>query len=166
MIVLLLLFLPVLTSTGVDTPHIKAAATAYRQGKAALLRNQPAAAADLLKTAIDIEPTFLDAYKSLIDARLASGDRIEAAAVITRLLEIEPEASHYRLLLAQILLTDKQWDRSLAQFSFVLRDDPFNADALLGFAAAAKSVGMDSRASDALAKGRDRYPLDKRFRTP
>jgi tetratricopeptide (TPR) repeat protein len=150
----------------VSPPHITAAAAAYRQGKAALLKKQFATAADLLAQAIQIEPTFLDAYKGLIDVRLASGDRLEAAAVITRLLEIEPASPRYRLQLAQILFEEKQWDRSLAQFSFVLRDDPFNADALWGFAAAARSLGMEDRAADALAKGRGRYPLDRRFRAP
>jgi len=149
-----------------NTPHIKAAAAAYQAGKAAMLSKQPAAAAELLRKAIDIEPTYLDAYKNLIDALATSGSHLEAAAVITRLLEIEPAAQQYRLQLAQILLSEKQWDRSLAQFSFILRDDPFNAEALWGFAIAAKTLGMPSRASDALAKGRVRYPLDKRFSAP
>ncbi|HEY3940040.1 MAG TPA: tetratricopeptide repeat protein [Bryobacteraceae bacterium] len=147
-----------------DTPHIKAAASAYQQAKAALLKKDTAAAVELLVKAIQIEPTFLDAYKQLIEARIASGDRLEAAAVITRFLEIEPEASHYRLLLAQILLAQQQWNRALAQFSIVLKDDPFNADALFGFATAAKRLGMQDRASEALSRGRDRYPFDKRFR--
>ena len=164
---LFLLFLfGLMSSIAVDAPHIKAALDDYRQGKTALLKKQPTVAAELFSRAIEIEPTFLDAYKELIAAHLASGHTIQAAAVMTRLLEIEPRATHYRLLLARILLTDKQWDRSLAQFSLVLQDDPFDADALLGFAAAAKSLGMETRASDALAKGRDHYPLDKRFREP
>lgn len=163
---LLLLFISGLKPASANAPHIKTAQAAYQAGKAALLSKHPAAAAESLRKAIKIEPTFLDAYTDLIAALGASGDRLESAAVITRLLEIEPAANHYRLLLAQILLAEKQWDRSLAQFSLLLRDDPFNADALSGFAAAAKSLGMESRASEALAKGRERYPLDKRFREP
>jgi tetratricopeptide (TPR) repeat protein len=153
-------------NAGAQGPHIKAAVTADQQGKAALLKSQPAAAAEMFKKAIEIEPTFIDAYQDLIEARLASRDRLEAAAVITRFLEIEPAASRYRLMLAQILLSEKQWDRSLAQFNLVLKADPFNADALLGFATAAKSLGMEERASDALSKGRNHYPLDRRFRIP
>lgn len=160
------LILLVLFFVGPDMSHIKSAMTAYQQGKSALLQKQPALAAEQFKKAIEVEPTFVDAYKGLIETRLAFGDRLETASVITRLLEIEPGASHYRLLLAQILLSEKQWDRSLAQFSFLLKADPFNADALLGFAAAAKSLGMEGRASEALAKGRDHYPADKRFRAP
>jgi tetratricopeptide (TPR) repeat protein len=162
---LLLLFFFSGLNAGASAPHIKAALTAYQQGRAALLRKQLGEAAELLTKALNIEPTYVDAYKELIQARLASGDRLEAAAVMTRMLEIDPAASRYRLLLAQILLAEKEWDRSLAQFSLVLRDDPFDADALCGFAAAAKALGMEDRASDALARGRDRYPLDKRFRS-
>jgi tetratricopeptide (TPR) repeat protein len=164
---LLLLFAVVsgLMLADANAPHIKAAAAAYQAGKAALLRKQPVVAAELLTKAVQIEPTFLDAYKDLIEARIASGDRLEAAAVMTRFLEIEPDASRYRLRLGQILLAEKQWNRALAQFSLVLRDDPFNADALWGFAIAAKQLGMEDRASEALTRGRDHYPLDKRFRT-
>jgi tetratricopeptide (TPR) repeat protein len=165
-LLLLFLFIPGFSRADANPPHIKAAAAAYQEAKAALLKKQTAVAVELFSKAIEIEPTFLDAYKDLIDARSASGDRLEAAAAITRFLEIEPAANRYRLQLGQILLAEKQWDRALAQFSFVLKDDPFNADGLLGFAAAAKQLGMEDRASEALAKGRDHYPLDKRFKMP
>ena len=49
---------------------------------------------------------------------------------MTRFLEIEPQASHYRIMLGQILLAQKEWTRALAQYMFVLRDAPFDADAL------------------------------------
>jgi hypothetical protein len=58
----------------------------------------------------------------------------------------------------------QQWNRALAQFSIVLKDDPYNADALFGFVTAAKWLGMQDSASEALSRGRNRYPLDKRFR--
>jgi tetratricopeptide (TPR) repeat protein len=158
------LVLLLLSGVPADPPHIKAALAAYQQGKTDLLKKQPKLAVEQFNKAIAIEPTFLDAYKELIAAHLAAGHRLEAASVITRLLEIDPRDDRERLSLAQILLGEKQWDRSLAQFSLVLQDEPFNADALLGFAAAAKSVGLDGRASEALSKGRTHYPLDKRFR--
>jgi tetratricopeptide (TPR) repeat protein len=159
MIALLFLFLT-------DSPHIKTAAEAYRQGHVALLKKQPDSAIKLLSRAIEIEPTFIEAYRDLIEANLAAGDRLKAAAAMTRLLEIEPHAFEYRLQLAQILLAEKQLDRSLAQFSLVLEDAPFNADALWGFSAAATSLGMKDRAAQALATGHARYPLDKRFSAP
>jgi tetratricopeptide (TPR) repeat protein len=163
MMTLLLFFV---SASPANPPHIKAAVSAYEAGKAALLKKQPAAGVELLAKAVEIEPTFLDAYKCLIDAQLATGDNLKAAAIMTQFLEIAPEANHYRILLAQILLGQKQWDRALAQYSIVLRDTPLDADALWGFASAAKELGMEDRASEALAKGRSHYPNNKRFWTP
>jgi len=150
-------------SVPTNTPHIKAAVAAYQSGKAALLRKQPTAAVPFLEQAIKIEPTFLDAYKALIDAYAAAGQSQQAAAVMTRFLEIEPQAIHYRIMLGQILLAQKEWARALAQYTFVLREKPIDADALWGFASAAKELGMEERASEALSRGRTHYPLDKRF---
>jgi tetratricopeptide (TPR) repeat protein len=161
---LLLSFLANAQASGsINTPHIKAAVAAYQQGKAELLRKQPSAAVEFLEKAIEIEPTFLDAYKVLIDAHMAAGESLPAAAVMTRFLEIEPNASHYRIMLGQVLFTQKEWTRALAQYAFVLKETPFDADALWGFAAAAKELGMEERASEALAIGRTHHPLDKRF---
>ncbi len=161
-------FLFLLSSPNPGIPggtHIRAAATAYQAGKAALLKKQPLAAAELLSKAIEIEPTFLEAYEELINARIAAGNSLEAASVMTRFLEIEPSANRYRLLLGQILLAQQQWNRALAQYSFVLRDAPFDADALWGFATAAKQLGLEERAAEALNTGRSHYPRDKRFLT-
>ena len=83
---------------------------------------------------------------------------------MTELLEIEPELTRYRLLLGQVLIEEDRPGRALAQFSFVLKSDALNADALLGFADAAKRTGMNDRAAEALERGRKQYPLDGRFK--
>jgi predicted Zn-dependent protease len=85
-------------------------------------------------------------------------------SAITRFLEIEPESRRYRLVLAQILFEEKQVERALAQFSLVLKSDPFDADALLELANTASQLGMGDRAAQALERGRKRYPLDDRFK--
>ena len=144
--------------------HIKAALAAYDDAQNALRDKQFEQAGEFFRKAIEIEPTFMDAYDGLVKLYLDTNRRLEAAAMITRLLEIEPSASHHRLMLGQILLDEKQWNKALAQFAFVLRTDPLNADALLGFAAAASQAGMADRASDALERGRKQYPLDERFK--
>jgi len=160
----LILFLANPQAPGDIKTHIKAAAAAYQSGNAALLRKQPTVAVPFLEQAIKIEPTFLDAYKALIEAYSAAGESLQSAAVITRFLEIEPEDSHYRIALGQFLLAQEEWARALAQYTFVLRKKPIDADALWGFAYAAKQLGMEERASEALSKGRTHYPLDRRFR--
>ncbi len=148
-----------------ETPHIKAARTAYEAGKAAQRDKQFQRALECFRQAIEVEPTFLDAHKSLITVYFDSGRRLEAAASITQFLEMQPEAAHYRVLLGQILLEEKETERALAQFSLALKTDPYNPDALLGFASAADRMGMQDRAAEAIERGRKRYPLDGRFKT-
>jgi tetratricopeptide (TPR) repeat protein len=148
-----------------EPPHIKAALTAYESGRAAQRDKQVQRALDCFHKALEIEPTFLKAYASLIDVYLDSGHRLEAAASITQFLEIWPDAVRYRVLLGQILLEQNEVKRALAQFSLALRTDPYNPDALLGFASAAGRVGMQDRAAEAIERGRERYPLDERFKT-
>lgn len=147
-----------------EAPHIKAALSAYETGTAAASQHHIQAAIDSFRTAIRIEPTFLEAHRGLIDALLDSKRALEAAAAITRFLEIEPDAKRYRLKLGEILLNQNQAQRALAQFSILLQSDADNADALLGFARAAKQAGMSSQALDALKRGAARYPSDQRFK--
>lgn len=147
------------------TPHIKAAEAAYEAGKAAQLAKQFERAVDCFHKAIEIEPTFLDAHEALIAAYLDSDRRLDAAAAITQFLEMQPDIVHYRVLLGQILLEQKQPERALAQFSLALKRDEYNADGLLGFASAARQMGMGERAAEAMERGRKRYPLDERFKS-
>lgn len=161
---LLLLFTAGAVHAQTGAQHIKAALSAYELGNGAVRDHHLNAAIDSFRRAIEIEPTFMEARRGLIEALLSSGNRLEAAAAITRFLEIEPGANHYRLVLGRILLEQKQPSRALAQFSILLKSEPDNADGLLGFAAAAKQAGMQSQASDALKRGASRYPADRRFR--
>jgi tetratricopeptide (TPR) repeat protein len=147
----------------VNQPHIRAAADAFREGQAAQATKQFEVAATFFQKAIDIEPTFMEARKDLIAVNLDAGRRLEAAKAITQFLEIEPEDTRDRVLLGQILLEQQQTERALAQFSAVLNLQPDNADALLGFAAAASKMGMQDRAREALERGRKHYPSDPRF---
>jgi predicted Zn-dependent protease len=143
--------------------HIKAAADAYASGKEALRQGQAERGIGLLRQAINIEPTFTEAFECLAAVYLTSGRRLEAAAVLTQLLEFEPNATASRLLLGQILLKERQPRRALAQFSLALKGDPFNADALFGFASAARLTGLGDRASEAMERGKKLYPMDARF---
>jgi tetratricopeptide (TPR) repeat protein len=162
--VTLLCFLAAASHGQTETPHIKAAKAAYDAGRTAQHDKQFQRASSLFREAIEIEPTFVDAHEGLISSYLESGSRLDAAASITQFLEMRPDSIQYRLLLGQILLEQKQAARALAQFSEVLRKEPFNADGLLGFAAAAKRMQMQDRATDAIERGRKRYPHDERFR--
>jgi len=147
-----------------DTMHVKSALSTYEAAQSAIQKNQTSDAITLLRKAIEIEPTFLDAFEALADQLLKGGKSAEAGAAMTQLLEIDPDATHYRVLLGQLLLKEKQAQRALAQFSLALKHEPGNAEALLGFATAAKQVGMNDRATQALQRGRKLYPADERFK--
>jgi tetratricopeptide (TPR) repeat protein len=147
-----------------EPPHIQSAEAAYSNGQTALQQKQYQRAIEEFRNAIVIEPTYSQAFEGLINACRAAELSSEAADAITKLLEIEPDLSSYRLVLAQIVMKQGQTQRALAQFSFVLKGDASNADALLGFATAAQKLGMTDRASNALQRGRDKYPLDARFK--
>jgi tetratricopeptide (TPR) repeat protein len=150
----------------VSGPHIRAAVQAFEKGKAAQARKQFDSSAGLFQQAIDIEPTFIDARKALIRVDLDAGRKMDAAKAITQLLEIEPDDLSNRVLLGQFLLEQQEPERALAQFSAALNLESNNADALLGFAAAAARIGMADRAKEALERGRKRYPSDPRFQIP
>ena len=145
--------------------HIKAAAAACGQAQTAMAEHHFAAAVESFRKAIAVEPTFEAAHEGLIEAYLGSHQPLEAAGAITRFLEIEPNSPRYRLVLGQILLEVKQPEKALAQFSIVLKTDPFNSDALLGFAAAADGAGLPGKAAEAFERGRRRYPADNRFKS-
>jgi tetratricopeptide (TPR) repeat protein len=162
--VVCLLAVAALLSSESVRPHIKAALAAYEDGKAAQRDKQVSRAIDSFSRAIEIEPTLLDAREALISVYLESGRRVEAAACMTQFLEIKPDALRYRLQLGKILLDQKQVERALAQFSLVLQKDPYNAEGLLGFAAAARQSGMEDRAAEAIRVGRKHYPSDDRFK--
>ena len=147
-----------------DPPHIKAAVAAFEAGVAAQRDHSSAKATGLFLNAIEIEPTFLDPRYALIETYQNAGKQVEAATAITQLLEIEPSATHYRLILAQMLLDGKQPDRALAQFSYFLKSEPYSADGLLGFASAARQLGMEDRAAQAIELGKKHHPQDERFK--
>ncbi|MDQ2840611.1 MAG: tetratricopeptide repeat protein [Acidobacteriota bacterium] len=146
-----------------SAPHIRAAAAAYESAKSKAFHKQYQTAIDDFHRALEIEPTFIDAFDGLIAAYLDAGHKSDAAGAITQLLEITPNAIRYRVLLGHLLLEQDQTDRALAQFSFALKTQPLDPDALLGFAEAAKRAGMDARAAEELAIGRKQYPHDARF---
>lgn len=99
-----------------------------------------------------------------VDPYLDSGRRLDGAAAITQFIEMQPDAIQYGVILGQILIEQKQPEKALAQFSLVLKRDPYNADGLLGFASAATQMGMRDRATEAIERGRKRYPQDERFK--
>jgi tetratricopeptide (TPR) repeat protein len=144
-------------------PHIKAAAAAVRDGQSAAKVQDWPRGEKLLLRAIDIEPTFTEAYRSLIELYLTSERPLEAGAILTRLVQIEPRSVDDRLRLGNLLLDQRQWARALAQFSIALKIDPHSADGLFGFARSADGHGMTDRALESADLGTKEFPGDPRF---
>jgi tetratricopeptide (TPR) repeat protein len=143
--------------------HIKAAVVEYNAAAAALKAGSISPAIEHFRSAIEIEPTYIEAYEGLVTAFERSHQQAEMAHAITQLLQIEPGAIAYRLKLAAFLTASGDNQRALAQYSLVLRTDPKSADALFGFARAAAKAGMPDRAAEAKNLGHRLYPADPRF---
>ena len=84
LLVLVFLFALVSLSDSDNTFHITAAANAYESGRKALQEKQTEKAVTLFRQAIDIEPTFTEAFQSLAGVYLDSGRPLEAAAAHLR----------------------------------------------------------------------------------
>lgn len=143
--------------------HIHSAENAFRIGIRAAETGDTRKAEKSFLQAIDIEPTFVDAYRRLIDLYRQRGQSTEAGAMLTRLLQIEPNSAPDRIRLGQLLLERGEWSRALAQFSAAQRTAPESSDALYGFACAAEKYGMLARARDAAERGAARFKNDPRF---
>jgi tetratricopeptide (TPR) repeat protein len=142
--------------------HIKAAVTAFRNGQAARSQEGPQAEKSFLR-AIDIEPTYAEAYHALADLYLDTGRTVEAGAILTRYLQIDPRSLADRLRLAKLLLDQRQSVRAAAQFVLALKIAPQSADALYGFAIAADRNSWSDRALAAARRGVKEFPGDARF---
>lgn len=144
-------------------PHIKNALAAYQKAQAAIQTHDwPTAEKECLR-AIDIEPTFSEAYRLIIDLYLSTSRPAEAGLMLTRLLQFEPDSVSDRIRLGRLLLDQQQWARALAQFSLAMKKKPGDPEALYGFAYAADRNGMPEHALEAAARGAKDYPGDSRF---
>lgn len=143
--------------------HIKSAKQAFESGTRAMAGGNWAVAEKAFLKAIDIEPTYIHAYRSLVDVYAWTNRQTEAGAMLTRLLQIEPNSVEDRIRLGRLLIEGQEWSRALAQFSIARKLAPWNADALYGFALAASKSGMIAAAVDVLREGSSRFREDKRF---
>ena len=144
-------------------PHIKAAVEAFRAGHAAVGAQDWQRAEKSYLRAIDIEPTFVEAYRALEELYSRTSRPMDLGAVLARLLQIEPDALPERLRLARLLIENNEWNRALAQLSLAMKIDPHDAETLYWFGFAAIRADMADRASEVLARGAAEFPEDRRF---
>lgn len=163
MITLLLILLLTPEAKRAPAIHIRSAVVECDAGSASLKTRAFDAAITHFQKAIEIEPTYVEAYQGLIAAYERSKHATEMARVVTRLLQLEPDAVAYRLKLAAFLAQSGDSQRALAQYSLALQTDSKNADALAGFIDAAQKAGLTEKGAAAKARAHQLYPSDKRF---
>lgn len=150
-------------ASGQAPVHIKAAEAAFKRAEAARTAHDWSTAEKQYLIAIDIEPTMMKAYRSLVELYFANNRSMDAGSILTRILQIEPNSLKDRVALGKILLDAGQPARALAQFGAALQISN-NSDALYGFAESARANGMNDRAMEAAATGVQEFPNEARFK--
>ncbi len=150
-------------AAGPPPVHIKAAEASLRRAKVGRSTRDWISAEKNYLLAIDIEPTFMEAYRGLLELYIAADRPTEAGATLTRILQIEPTSMKDRLLLGNLLLNAGQPMRALAQFGAAMQISN-NSDALYGFAQSAEASGMRDRAMEAAVRGVEEFPKEMRFK--
>ncbi len=160
---LLAVSLAILLAATQPAVHIRAAVAAFQAAEAARSSHDWKLAETSYLRAIDIEPTYMEAYRGLVELYRVTNRPTEAAAILTRILQIEPNSISDRLLLGRFLLDNRQSMRALAQFNAAVQCNTHNADALYWFIRAARESGMADRAFEAAQLGAKKFPKDARF---
>lgn len=145
--------MPYLIEEGPLTPYVlEGMARAY------MSEYRPDLAWGCLARWIEIQPTNVAAllgrgtwYAQQQDMRGATDD-------LHRALQIDPERIDIRLTYAEIIRTDKKFTEVAEQYRLVLRQEPLNAEAMLGLAQAYRELGRMEEAREQLAA----MPADKR----
>lgn len=143
--------------------HIQSAENAYKSGMSAAAKGEAQDAERSFLKAIDIEPTYMDAYRAMVSLYTHLDRARDASAMLARILQIEPESFAERIQLGNLLLEARQWSRALAQFSYALQRSPRNPAALYGFALTAFKNDLTPQALEAATRGAALFPGDRRF---
>lgn len=144
--------------------HLNAAVAAFRQGQTAATSGRRGEAEADFRLAMEIEPTYLDAYHALIDLYFAERRPDQAGAAMTRLLQIDPRDTAVREQLARLLEEQKQWMTALAQYSLLLNTRPQDREILYHFALCAGQAHLTEQVRAAVRRGLALDPADRRFR--
>jgi len=107
---------------------------AYRQGQAALQREDWWAAVDAFRDSLVSNPKYFDALQGLAEAFFALGEYDEASKQVQAALRLGPLDPGVNVLLGRILLGQMKYEEGLAQFQAVLTREPKNQEARFGLA--------------------------------
>src|SRR5580700_9718267 len=126
----------------------KAKAQYLAAGQKYMAKKQYGDAAIEFRNALRLDPRFVDAYYQLAEASLAQHDWELAYASLEKAIELDPSRLDTRLDRGRLYLAARQFDKSVEEANFILKQDSNNAGAyqLLG----ASLIG-EKRPEEALA---------------
>ncbi len=159
------------SSTGHLVPAIQAMNTALEQNKNHKMvvwlagmwldeQHQWARAAQMYEQAIQLDPTFGDAWNSLAYCYARSGDYDKASAAMQRYMQLLPDQANPHDTYAEILLMAGKFDEAIAEYRTALKLDPGFVDSQRGIADTLSVMGEETRArkeyADAIARVNDK----------
>lgn len=101
-------------------------------GNALVLSSQFAEAASHLRKAVKINPGFADAWANLGKCHRQDGDIAQARQCYEKALALQPGFLRARAGLAEAASELGNFDEAEAAFAAILKDDPYNVEALCG----------------------------------
>jgi predicted Zn-dependent protease len=93
-------------------------------GSTQLLRNAPAEALKSFKTAIERQPKKIVGYRALADFYVRQKQTDEALKVIKAGLQMQPDSSALRIVLAGALELKGDYEGAIAEYESILKQEP------------------------------------------
>jgi tetratricopeptide (TPR) repeat protein len=125
------------------------------------LRGNAEAAIAEYRKAMDIDPTYVQAYANLADLFRARGVDSEAEAVLRQGMAKVPSAGALRHALGLVYVRQKRGAEALKLFAEATKLDPGNARYVYVYAVALNDTGQPQQAMKVLEAARKRHPFDR-----
>jgi tetratricopeptide (TPR) repeat protein len=133
-------------------------------GSALRETGKPDAALEHYRTAVALDPTFVEAYVNLGMAAKETGRHDEALAAFEKAVSLQPEVEDYHTRLAGELASQGQADRAIAEFREAVRLAPDVAQTHWNLGLALNAIGASSEAVASLRRAVELRSGDKELR--
>ncbi len=135
----------------------------YHLGRAYLLENNLAAAADQFERSIKLDANYAAGWLALAEIELARGNASLAESRADSALRTTPRNSAALLLRAKAQAARGKLSEAQSSFTEALALEPANHDARYGLAVSIAAQGRHSEAARLFAEGQDSQPADPRW---
>jgi|GEM_PF-703078 len=134
----------------------------YRAGAEALSSDDPYRAVDEFRTALRLNPAYVDARLGMAEALFLLGEYTEAAREIESARPYAGGDRRMMLLEARIRTALREYDEATALYRSVLQDRPNDGDANRGLAEIYAILGQREQADEAFTRSLESSPGDRR----